>query len=207
MFAKMRNAAWHLRNLFRGDYSKGEISFSQTAEDLLIAVALNQTANPPKPKEIRYLDIGANHPIHLSNTFHFYRKGGKGVFIEPNPALCNLAKSIRPNDTILNVGIADVEGTLPFYPFSPDVLSTFSASTRDEQINLGYTSLPEINITVTTLNQIISSYFPESSPHILSLDIEGFDLLLIESIDFNTFRPKVICVETWDCDSPILADS
>jgi hypothetical protein len=32
-----------------------------------------------------YVDIGANQPTQISNTYLFYRAGGSGVAIEPKP--------------------------------------------------------------------------------------------------------------------------
>ena len=49
------------------------ITWSQCGEDLLISNAL---AALGKSDRCSYLDIGANHPFSLSNTYKFYRSGG-----------------------------------------------------------------------------------------------------------------------------------
>ena len=74
-----------MRPLFRKNYSK---SYAQCAEDLIIRFAFDQMGIR-KPV---YLDIGAHDPIFLSNTYLFYKKGSRGVCVEPNPMLCKILR-------------------------------------------------------------------------------------------------------------------
>ena len=67
-------------------------SFSQFGEDLIIDNALDIL----KEKNISYLDIGANHPYFLSNSYYFYRKGANGTLVEPDPFLCKILKKKDP---------------------------------------------------------------------------------------------------------------
>jgi hypothetical protein len=34
------------------------------------------------------------------------------------------------------------------------------------------------------------------SPNFVSIDVEGMDLVVVKSIDFNRYRPEVFCIET-----------
>ena len=52
-----------------------------------------------------YLDIGAHHPTHFSNTYFFYATGSSGVTVEPDPTLHAQLRNKRPNDVHLNVGV------------------------------------------------------------------------------------------------------
>ena len=65
------------------DFRYTRKSFSQFGEDLILENALNIL----KEKNISYLDIGANHPYLISNSYYFYRKGATGTLIEPDPLL------------------------------------------------------------------------------------------------------------------------
>jgi hypothetical protein len=47
----------------------------------------------------------------------------------------------------------------------------------------------------------LSDVCPEMSPHeptFLTIDVEGGDLKVLESNNWNVTRPRVICVEEWD---------
>ena len=45
------------------------------------------------------------------------------------------------------------------------------------------------------INEVIKQNF-SGSPDFLSIDVEGLDLLILKSLDFEKYRPGVICVET-----------
>ena len=83
----------------------GYPSFSAAGEDRLVIAWLRVIARM-KMSDVRYCDIGANHPKYLSNTFALYRSGASGVLIEPDPLLCAKLRSARPRDSVVNVGVA-----------------------------------------------------------------------------------------------------
>lgn len=92
-----------LKRILFGKHSK--ISYSQSAEDIQIE-SIFGALGIQKPT---YIDIGAHAPVYLSNTYLFYRKGSRGVCIEPNPHLYKNIQKNRKHDICLNmgVGIAD----------------------------------------------------------------------------------------------------
>ena len=71
--------------------------FSQRGEDLIIESIINAILvnEPNRNKVVRYLEIGANHPIASSSTFLFYARGARGVLIEANPKLIARLRSQR----------------------------------------------------------------------------------------------------------------
>jgi hypothetical protein len=87
-------------------------SYSQSGEDMIVRFFLNQIK---KPSKLLWLDIGAHHPTHLSNTAIFYNEGKRGINIEPNPFLIRAFIKHRVRDINLNVAIADKSGTMDFY--------------------------------------------------------------------------------------------
>jgi hypothetical protein len=61
----LRRILWHFRNVIRGDYDLGKLSFSQSGEDLAIARALQAIGVGVDPKTVRYLDVGATASAHF----------------------------------------------------------------------------------------------------------------------------------------------
>jgi hypothetical protein len=59
-----------------------------------------------------YVDVGANHPTSISNTFLLYRHGLHGVTIEPNPELSQLHRRFRRRDVVVSVGSSKACPTL-----------------------------------------------------------------------------------------------
>src|ERR1039457_5849033 len=52
-----------------------------------------------------YVDVGAFHPFNISNTYIFYKRGWRGINIEPNPASFRAFLKYRPRDINLNVAV------------------------------------------------------------------------------------------------------
>ena len=79
--------------------------YSQFGEDVVLRVLVGDLKKPGF-----YVDVGAYHPKHLSNTYYFYKKGWRGINIDPNPKSIKLFNLLRPSDINLNVAIADGGG-------------------------------------------------------------------------------------------------
>lgn len=170
-------------------YSK--LSYSQCGEDLIVQYIFNlrQVQRPS------YIDIGANHPHCLSNTALFYQRGSRGINIEANSQLIKIYKYHRPKDINLNIGISNEEGELDFYIMKDHTLSTFSRDEADGMINSGKDLKEVKTIKITTITNVLDKYFNGQFPDFLSIDVEGMDLEILRSINFEKSFPKVICVE------------
>lgn len=175
----------------RCEYRK---SYSQCGEDMIVdfAFAAMRIATPT------YLDIGAHHPTHFSNTYFFYSKGCRGVTVEPDPMLFTELQGVRPGDTHLNVGVGKAAmPTLPFYVMSTRTLSSFSKSEAERYQGTSLHKIEAvIDVPVLTVGEIFELHFPRQAPDFVSVDVEGLDFEIIQSIDFAKNRPVAICVET-----------
>lgn len=168
-------------------------SFSQAGEDRIIDY-LFHSMNVVNPL---YLDIGANHPFYCNNTYYFYKNGGSGVCVEADPSLFeNLAK-VRENDKCLNIGITfDNRKEADFYIFSSPALNTLSKEeAENRERNGSYKIEKVIKIPLKTINEIIAENF-DRAPDLISIDVEGIDLEIVKSLDFEKHRPLAFCVET-----------
>ncbi|MCL5798050.1 MAG: FkbM family methyltransferase [Patescibacteria group bacterium] len=127
-------------------------SYSQYFEDLELDKAFkNKTLG-------FYVDVGANDPRILSNTYHFYLKGWRGINIEPDTDLFTKLEKYRKEDINLNIGIARRRGKRKFFNISAPTLSTFSEITAIRSESEGY-KINEIKyIDVIPLSQILDKY-------------------------------------------------
>ena len=179
--------------------------YSQFGEDLIIS-HLFRGLGIQRPT---YLDIGANHPKFISNTYYFYQRGSHGVLVEPNPRLSRKLRSVRPRDLILEIGIGSAsikEADLYVFGGIFDGLSTFSKTEATHWQTVGMKGYGPIaaetvlRVPMIPVNDVIASHFRGSAPNLLSLDIEGNDLEVLMSLDFEHFAPDVICVESLSYD-------
>lgn len=180
-------------------YHRMNPSWAQQGEDLVIDFIFKNYLNIQNPT---WLDIGTNHPSSLSNTYMFYKRGCMGVNIEADPLLFNEIKRKRKRDINLNIGIGLARTDLDFYRMSASTLNTFSkekAEVYTKSDVLGNPAiLNTIKIPVFPVNEILSKYFAGKNNYFMSIDVEGWDFDILTSINFEMYKPPVICIETND---------
>lgn len=181
-------AGAELKNRLTVQLLKG--SYSQKGEDLRIDKLLGYK------KSGFYIDIGAYDPHRFSNTKRFYKKGWRGMNIEPNPNNYQKFIKYRKADINLNIGIGNVNATLNFYRFIPDTLSTFSEKEANRYIKQGCELKDSIDILVKKLANVLDEYCKDKKIDFITIDTEGFDMEVLKSNDWNRFRPKLICIES-----------
>jgi methyltransferase, FkbM family len=172
-------------------------TYSQSGEDSIIGYILFVLGY--KPENIRYLDLGANHAKELSNTYSLYKQGAKGVLVEANPELVMELNHYRYDDIVLNnaVSISD-DDEMEFYILSGDGLSTTNKEQAEHfcEVNENIQMQKSVRVKTITVKTIIERFFGNAAPELLSIDIEGCDLDILRSLDFEKYRPLVIVVET-----------
>jgi FkbM family methyltransferase len=175
-----------------------KISYAQQGEDLIIESICAHLSIPLQT----YLDIGACDPTVGNNTYLFYCRGRRGVLVEPNPALCETLRKVRPGDTVLNVGVGPTEGRADYFVLGDaggeiPQINTFSKDEADRVVSLGggRRIVRVVNMPLANPNRIMEENF-HGAPDFLSTDTEGFDLAILGSIDFDRYRPALICTET-----------
>ena len=170
-----------------------KISYSQCGEDLIVAFIFGAWKIP----DWTYLDLGAHHPTEISNTYLFYRQGHRGVCVEPDPNLFAEIQRVRAEDVCLNVGVGTgAETAGDFYIMSSKSLNTFSKTAAESYQADGQQKIEKIvRLPLVSVNQLVAEYF-NPYPNFVSLDIEGLDFEVLQTFDFDSFRPEVFCVET-----------
>lgn len=173
-----------------------EVSFAQQGEDLIIKNIFSMIGIA----EATYLDVGAHDPIRGSNSYLFYALGSHGVLVEPNPTYAQKLKAARPRDVVIDKGVGTGKGkgkTATYYDFGDDGQeNTFSSEQVERLAKLGMKPLRVIEMPLVDINDVIATNFPSSPPDLLSIDTEGLDLEILKTLDFDRFRPPVLCVET-----------
>jgi len=164
-------------------------SNSQLYEDIILDNMLKSKKNGV------YIDVGANDPKSWSNTKFFYERGWTGVNIEPNPDLFDKFKKYRSHDINLNIGIGAKKETLPFYQMSDDKISTFDKDEIPEFEKLGHRVVSTIQVPVITLKEVFETYYPDRIVDFISVDVEGFDMEVLQSNDWTKYRPTFIVLE------------
>lgn len=165
----------------------GDRPFSERDEDAAVL--------PLLPEHGWYCDIGSQNPVKHSNTYRLYRRGWRGVVVEPNRTLSRLHRVVRPRDTVVLGAAGPRSERADFYEMSPQNLSTFSAEARDGYLARGDRLVRTSSRDVWTLADLLSQHAPEGEFGLLSVDVEGWDDVVLQSNDWQRWRPWVVVVE------------
>ena len=169
-------------------------TYSQAGEDAILLYACAMLGIPLH--ECNYLDLGANKPIEMSNTYFFYEQGARGVLLEANPLLIPDLKNQRSGDVILNQAVSDKSGeTVIFNILNLDGLSKIGDVSDILERNPSAKLEKSIEIRTICYNDIIEKYFDKKAPVILNLDIEGLEMQILQSMDLGHYRPLFIIIE------------
>ncbi len=167
-----------------------KLSFAFTGEDRLLEGILK----PLITDKGFYVEVGCNHPIFLSNTYGFYRKGWRGICIDANPKMIAKFAYYRPKDKAISALVSDLNEKRDFYVVQNDVLSTTEKENLElaQQEGMSY----EVNAYETkTLTAILQENNAPKDIGVLSVDAEEHDLHVLKSLDFSYYRPQVVVVE------------
>lgn len=188
------NAIKKVRNIFASRKTLCLPSYAQCGEDMIVNFLFMWLGGG----KITYLDIGAHHPTLLSNTYHFYRAGHRGVLIEPDADLCQAIEKKRPEDKVLNLAVSpDGDAMIPMYVMTSRTLNTLDKNQAKALQVSGHEKIEAVReVRNIGINLILAEYFSSAAPDFVSIDIEGLDFPILQAWDFNRFRPKVFCVET-----------
>lgn len=169
-------------------------AYSQEGEDLVVfrLLALDQF-----PRVGFYVDVGAHHPFRYSNTQYFYERGWRGINIDATPGGMSAFKSARPLDTNLEIAIAEKERTLTFYEFSSPELNSFNKELSEARAAVpGCKIINTRSVQTRSLKSILEEHLPVGKQiDFLSIDVEGLDLEVAHSNDWQKFRPLLVLVE------------
>lgn len=175
-------------------------SYSQEGEDMILKPFFNDI-------EIRkgfYVDVGALHPFRFSNTACFYKLGWSGINIEPTPSAIDLFTEYRKRDINLNLGVAEESTEMTFYCFDEPALNSFSKDLSEQRASTtNYKIIDKKKIQVKPLRVILDEFIPKGQKiDFLNIDVEGLDLQVLRSNDWEKYRPDfVLCEDILDFES------
>lgn len=173
-------------------------SFSQHGEDKFILELLAFSGDRGN-----FVDIGCNHPFKYNNTYLLHQQGWRGICIDPLPRFRPLYKKWRPQDQFVCAAVGQIAGEIMFYEFEWDMLSTMDPTLADSYQAAGHRLLRKSTVPVLPLDTLLEQHGISNPISLLSLDVEGYELTVLQSIDFDRWQPKLVCLEVQTADGNI----
>ncbi len=141
-----------------------------------------------------YVDVGCYHPIHLSNTYLLYQKGWRGINIDLSEYSIELFDHTRNDDLNINAAVTNFDGKISF--FYQKELSQITSVKKNTALKRMQGLIKEKKIDGYKLETILTnSKYKNKRIDFLNIDIEDGDFDALCSINFDVYRPKVICIE------------
>ena len=153
---------------------------SFTGEDPILRALL-----PDDP--VVYVDVGAAHPVCCSNTWQFYKAGGRGLLIEPQTIFWPAILRRRPRDHLWPTAVGDRHEVKSWR-------SASSCSTFCDDWDIGESQPGRVEM-------VPLQYALAELPHIrdaatfLDVDANGYEGQVLAGNDWDAFRPEVVCVK------------
>lgn len=149
-----------------------------------------------------FVDVGIGPLVFKSNSKHFRDTGWRVIGIDPNPKF--VLQHMYAGNEIYGVACSDSNGLSKFTvnynndnSYSRDVDGvSFSA------IDIKLPGVPKHNIQykfttmVVTLDKLLE-FANVSKIDVLSIDVEGWELSVLQGFDNKKYSPNLIIIENW----------
>jgi FkbM family methyltransferase len=169
------------------EYGSGHLIFSQFGEDAILPYIFDADFIGT------YVEVGAFHPMNLSNTYRLYHKGWSGLAIEPNPKAIDLFSRFRPRDQFIQCAVGRESGTVEMSMFA-DAAFNCTSEQIDHVPERLRQDVKTVQVPIRPLSEIINSAGVKKVDF-LSIDCEGNDMNVLLSNDWKLIKPTAICVE------------
>ncbi len=182
---------WHriklLRKAFLTDFLR--FHYSQFGEDIVLKELLKKGAN-----DGFFVDIGCYHPKKYSNTYMLYKRGWRGINVDMEADKISTFKMVRPGDCNIVCPVSDRREEVTLFRFSKYGLG--STINRDFAVETNDEIFDKKTVETKTINEIIDdSPYRGKQIDVLSIDVEGMDFKVLKSLDFATYKPKIVIIE------------
>ena len=158
------------------------------AQDILTSLDININS-------ISIVDIGANHPIVLNNTYFFEKEKSATVFnIEPNPDFIPIYK--EHGRVLINVAIGDRVQELDLYVPKRKIQYNYDDNVHASLIpsEIPRAALDNIELRKVEVKPLDKVVQPGNF-NLLFIDVEGFEMNVLNGINFDEFSFDVIFIE------------
>ena len=140
-----------------------------------------------------FIDVGCHQPLLNNNTYILYPKGWRGINIDLDFGAIDMFNFFRKADTNIQAAISNSVGKKNLYFFhNRSAINTLSQTAENKAREIR-------EVKTFTLNDIIeNSQFKNKEIDFLSVDVEGTEIEVLQGLDFNKYKPKLVVLEFID---------
>jgi FkbM family methyltransferase len=138
-----------------------------------------------------FVEVGAKHPTLGSPTLHLEQSGWTGLLVEPQPDLAAFLVTCR-TARVFAVACSSPDNagkTLPLYIDGPRAVLN-----RDRMAELPQAAYV-IVVPTRTLDNILDEAAAPVPLALLSVDVEGHEVEVLQGFDFSRWQPALILID------------
>jgi FkbM family methyltransferase len=165
------------------------VSYSQFGEDLFLTLLLGY-----EKSDGVYVDVGCFQPIVFSNTYIFYQRGWSGLAIDPNPQFRDMWRRFRPRDTFVNVAVSKNNERVT-YMMNRQHPAINTVAVDGQTHNFDPSQYEARKCETARLADILDRHLGVTEIDLMNVDCEGADLEVLQTNDWDRYRPTVLAVE------------
>ena len=170
---------------------EARLHFSQLGEDAVLWHHFGTNMNG------FYVDVGCHHPYRFSNTALLATfNDWQGINVDLDERAIAAFRAIRPNDTNLNIAIGLTDGESTVTVFEEGAVNSLDPAMANHQAQTRAVKAKKM-IRTRPLASVLQEHMPSGIEiDFMNIDAEGWDQIVLESNDWERYRPKVIAVES-----------
>ncbi len=138
-----------------------------------------------------FVDVGANDPVLDSQSQHLEVLGWNGLLVEPDPDCCALLRQSRTG-VVVEMACSSPENAGKFLQLNR---AGPHSTLEDQPIALGAVVRATVPVRCETLDTILRSHRAPVGFDLLSIDIEGHELVALSGFDFAYWKPRLVLLE------------
>lgn len=168
--------------------------YAQNGEDVLFWNLFQKMTTPGY-----FVEIGALDGMRFSNTYLLERKGWSGICVEAHPDFIKDLIENRPNSVVIHAAVGRLD--LDECDFHANWLGT--CSTLDKGLESDFKAryhycfdkFETKRVPMKKLSTILDENAAPSNFDLLSVDVEGGEMMVLDGMDFGSYSPRVIVME------------
>ena len=138
-----------------------------------------------------FVEVGANEPLHGSQTWQFEQAGWNGVLVEPQPELAERLRAVRRARIVAAAcsSPANAGGRMTLFLSGPH------SSLKRDLVVTGVVPHGTIEVPARTLDDILIEAGAPTPIDFISIDVEGHEVDVLSGFDVARWRPRLILIE------------
>jgi FkbM family methyltransferase len=138
-----------------------------------------------------FVDVGANDPKDMSQTWHLEQMGWTGILIEPQPDFAQRLREQR-RARVFASACSSPENAGKMLPFQ---VSGIHSSLNLDFFVAGMRKRDVIEVPVRTLDDILAEANAPIPVDMISIDVESHEIEVLNGLTLSRWRPRLILIE------------